>query len=489
MGRIATIENTAASGLPQYNNLKVIVRGRPRFIDPQLNGGTLRFAITRGFNFTSLIPDNQAPITEDAYIGSTRIKVGTLPTAMTIGTLVRIGNSEALGEYGIVIDTIDGNAIDVATPLISNYSASPDQDVIPVLSLVGTPCNVLSPPDPRIITIDSWHNIVPYDILLISSTPTILTSLQEYTIKRANLFGTRAGNSGIGEPAVIYKYQIELDTKTGLLPFAPAIGSVFYLKALPLYFRGSWGTGDIAIPSDVGPCVFDAFYGSLLDTYPTYTKLGIQTWDSFGGQVNASLTGNQQWQAIPSNYLVLERQISSNSLLFWQQITGYFQYQRRGYFQAQLNSEGKFSFSTGLLVPKWPSNREYGWVIPLYSISAVRAIVQFEPQTAQIFEIPANTLTYIRPHVLVDPNAVPIDRLIISFKGSPNSTVQIQDLEYDGTSISSLSYYILGSGAAFGQSRWLAGGFSIKPLFYNLNSLQARYSDGVSHYNAGYLYN
>jgi hypothetical protein len=489
MGRIVTIENTAASGLPQYNNLKVIVRGRPRFIDPQLDGGTLRFAIKRGFNFSAIIPDNQAEITEDAYKDSYRITMGSRPSWMGISTLIRLGSSESIGEFHIVNDTIDVNAIDVSTPLATTYSASPDQATIPVVSLIGTPCNVYVPvTDPRIMTIDSWYTIVPSDALLISATPDVLESLQEYSIKRAKLFSTRAGNTGIGEPALIYQYHIELNTKTGLLPFIPAVGSKFYLKACPLFFRGIWGVGDQAIPAEVGPCVLDAFYGGLLNTNVINTKLGIQTWDSFGQQANLALTGDQQWQEVPSNYLVLERPITSDSLLFWQRITGNFQYQKRGFFQAELSSEGRFSFSTGLLVPKWPTDHEYGWVIPLFSRSPVRAVVQFEPQAEQIFEIPSNTLTFIRPHVLVDPNGTPIDRLIISFKGSPNSRVEIRDLEYDGTLVTSLSYYILGSGEAYGQKRWLAGGFSVKPLFYSLAVLQARYSDGVSRYNAGHIY-
>ena len=711
MGRITTIETTAASGLPQYNNLKIIVRGKPRFIDPQLDGGTLRFAIKRGFNFSAIIPDNQVELAEDAYKDSYQIIMESRPSWMGIDTLIRIGDSEVIGELHIINDTIDANGIGVSTPLISNYTADKTQEIVPVVSLVGTPCLVYSPGDLRVMKIDSWYKIVPSDVLLMSSTPTVLESLQEYPVKRADFIGTRAG---IGdEPATIYQYFVELATKTGLLPFVPEVGLQLYLKAMPLFFRGEWGSGDIAIPADVGPCVLDAFFGGLLNTNTIDTKLGIQTWDAFGTQANTAATGNQQWQEIPSNYLVLERPITSDSLLFWQRITGNFQYQKAGYFQAELNSEGKFCFSTGLLVPKWPTDHEYGWVIPLFSRSDVTCVVQYEPQEQQIFEIPSNTLTFIRPHVKVLYNTImsgqlplitagdqiltssivctnlsytftvvaasaevgatytnngqtfivqetiagettlkcsatgapagsgnltktsgigdativfsssivvydtfttnvahgyvtgtkiqftsagtlpsgistntdyyavvnssttfrladtlehaiaeigiiaiadvgtgmhrctdptinfitsgvssghyftvagvkytianvtattftltetfpttssavsytileldrtKIDRLLISFKGSPNSRVEIRDWQYDGTIVSSLSYYILGTKEAFGQKRWLAGGFSVKPLFYNLAVLRARYSDGVSRYNAGYTY-
>ena len=701
MGRISTIETTAASGLPRYNNLKVIVRGRPRYIDPQLDGGTLRFAVKRGFNFSAIIPDNQAEITEDAYKDTYRITMGSRPTWMGIGTLIRLGNSEAIGELHVVRDTIDVNAIDVFTPLVTNYSAAPDQSTIPVVSLVGTPCNVFVPTgypyNQRIFTIDSWYMIVPSDVILMSSTPDILESYQEYSVKRADLFGTRTGNSGIGEPATVYLYHIELDTKTGLLPFEPTVGMKMYLKALPLFFRGEWGAGDIEIPADVGPCLADAFFGGLLNTNVIDTKLGIQTWDAFGQQANltdsfinqvelysslvtyaagefvkdgigaiyysivddnlgnsitdtskwASYKPKSQWQSIPENHLILERPLTSDSLLFWQRITGNFQYQKAGYFQAELTSEGKFCFSSNLLVPKWPSDHEYGWVIPLFSRSAVTCVVQFEPQAQQVFEIPSNTLTFIRPkvkiiyntvitgsiplvtagdriltaaisftadpltdlctttinhgfttvvkvkietegtipnglllqtnyHIIVDspttfrladtiehakagtgviditstgtgihrvtnPNInfltlglkeghffswsgnlwkianitantftligeafpttatavpftileqdlTPIDRILMSFKGSPNSRVEIRDWQYDGTMVTSLSYYILGTKEAYGQKRWLAGGFNIKSLFYNLAVLRARYSDGVSRYNSGHTY-
>jgi len=650
MGRISTIESTAASGLPRYNNLKVVVRGRPRFIDPQLDGGTLRFAVKRGFNFSAIIPDNQAEISQDVYKDSYRITMSSRPTWMGMGTLIRLGSSEVIGELHIVQDTIDLDAVDVYEPIISNYSATQDQSTIPVVSLVGTPCNVYAPtefPDSKkIMTIDSWYKIVPSDKLLMSGTPDVLESFEEYEVKRADFFGTREGNEGIGEPAILYQYHIELNTKTGLLPFIPSVGLKLYLRAQPLYFRGEWGVGDLEIPPDVGPCVLDAFFGSLLESNDVGTQLGIQTWDAFGQQANLAEAENQQWQKIPENFLMLERPITSDSLLFWQRITGDFQYQKKGYFQAELSDEGKFCFSSNLLVPKWPSDREYGWVIPLFSRSAVRCVFQFEPQEPQIFEIPSNTLTFIRPHVkkvyntiasgvipfvamgdtilttdfvvtfnpttnqctsnvehgflsgakirfstlgslpsgistqtdyfvvtdsptefrlsdtvekakagistiviteigsgmhrCTNPNInlislgikkghylsssnlllkimnvtnrtvtiesayplsvtalsysalkqdlTPIDRILISFKGSPNSRVEIRDWQYDGTIVSSLSYYILGTKEAYGQKRWLAGGFCVKPLFYNLAILRARYSDGVSRYNAGHTY-
>jgi len=119
----------------------------------------------------------------------------------------------------------------------------------------------------------------------------------------------------------------------------------------------------------------------------------------------------------------------------------------------------------------------------------VRCVVQFEPQPPQIFNIPANTLTFIRPHVFVDPAKAPIERLVVAFKGAPNSQIEIRDWQFDGSPVTSLSYYILGAKEAYGQKRWLAGGFSVKPLFHNLATLKARYADGVSKYNAGYIYN
>jgi hypothetical protein len=492
MGRISTIEDTAASGLPHYNNLKVIVRGRPRYLDPQLDGGTLRFAIKRGFNFSAVIPDNQSEIVEDAYKDSSTIVLKSRPSWMSMGTLVRVGTSEKIGEMHHVLDTIDPSSIELTEPLIANYSASEDQGTIPVVSLLGSPCSVYAPigdPDnKRIMQVESWWKIVPGDVILMSLTPDVLESLEEYTVKRADYFDSRDGNTGIGEPAILYRYQIEIESKTGLLPFIPELGLRIYLKALPLFIRDGWGVGDIDIPSDVGPCLLDSFYGSLLITNATETVMGIQTWDSFGGQANAAETGNQEWEKITKNHFLRERPISSDSMLFWQRITGNFQYQKAGYFISELNDEGRFTFSTDLLVPKWPTDREYGWVIPIVSKSAVKAIVQFEPQEQQVFEIPADTLTFIRPHVLEDTEGVPIDRLIISFIGSPNSKVEIRDWQYDGSIVNSVSYYILGTGEPYGGKRWLAGGFCAKPLFFNLSVLKARYSDGVSRYNAGHSY-
>lgn len=484
MGRLSYIEDLASSGLMQHTNLKLIVRGRPRYLDPQLNGGNLRFGFTRGFNFTALLPNNQVYIAEDAYKDSTRVTMVSRPLPMTISTLVRIGDNESVGELHIVSDLVDDTAIEISEPLLVNYSADPTQDIIPAVSLIGTPASIyMALTSQTIMMVESWYPIVPNDNLWLSQSPNILTSLQLFQVKRANFMGTRAGIPGTGEPTTLYRYEIELKTETGLLPFIPEASLPLYLSVQPLYFRDGYGIGDLTIPSEVGPCLLDAFFGNLLITHKAETYLGLMTFDSFGNQLNFT---DQNWEPISENHLLLERTISSDSLLFWQRITGNFQYQKKGYFLAELNSEGKYTMSTDLLVPEWPVDKERGWVIPLFSRSAVRCIMQFEPQEQQVFEIPSNTLTFIRPKIQI--GTTPIQRLLVSFLGSPNSRVEIRDWEFDGSTVKSVSYYMLGGVAAYGDQRWMTGGFCVKPLFYNLNVLKAHYSDGVSRYNNGYMY-
>jgi hypothetical protein len=226
-------------------------------------------------------------------------------------------------------------------------------------------------------------------------------------------------------------------------------------------------------------------------------------WDAFGLQLNATDPTIPEWKIVPSNYLILERPIRSDSLLFWQRINGKFQFKKKGYFQAELDDDGLFTISSDLLIPKWPVNvgqlrydnsvnppRQYthGWVIPILSQSPVKISVQYEPQAVQTYDVPSNTLTFIRPKIYVESTGKPINRIVMAIKGSPNSRVEIRNWEYDGSAVESLSYYILGTNEAFGDTRWLAGGCSIKPLFFNLDLLKARYSDGVSKYNSGYVY-
>ena len=483
MGRLSYIEDLASSGLMQHTNLKLIVRGRPRYLDPQMIGGNLRFGFSRGFNFTALLPDNQVYLAQDAYKDSNTLTLKSRPSAMTIDTLIRIGQNENVGELHIVSDLIDSTGIEISEPLLENYTADITQDPIPSVSLIGTPSFVyMGLSSQTIMLIESWYPIVPNDNLWLSGTPLVLTSLQLYQVKRANFLGTRAGVTSI-EPSIIYRYEIELNTQTGRLPFVPENGLPLYLNCQPLYFRGGYGVGDLTLPADVGPCLVDAFYGNMLESYTAETHLGFMTFDSFGNQLNYS---DQLWEQIPSNYLILERTISSDSLLFWQRITGNFQYQKKGYFLAELDDEGKYTMSSDLLVPKWPVEKERGWVIPLFSRSKFRCVIQFEPQEQQVFEIPSNTLTFIRPKIQIGDSS--IQRILISFSGYPDSRVEIRDWEFDGSMIKSLSYYMLGGPEAYGDKRWMAGGFCVKPLFYNLNVLKAHYSDGVSRYNNGYMY-
>jgi hypothetical protein len=304
-----------------------------------------------------------------------------------------------------------------------------------------------------------------------------------------NLLSMGTGTHTLLIGKVTYRYIIELDTQTGLLPLIPDVGSTLYLKAHPLYLRKDFNEvgGDLAIPNDVGPFLLDAFHGTMIAGYKVDTVIGLKTFDSFGSQTNLEYAVGQQWQTVKSNYLVLERPILSESLLFWQRIAGNFQFQQNGFFQAELDANGEFTISTDILVPEWPTDIQRGWVIPLLARVETKVVVQFEPQAQQMFTIPGNTLAFVRPKIIADPNSS-VRRLLLSLKGSPNSRVEIRDWEFDGQSVSSLSYFLLGKGDAWGVERWMAGGFSIKPLFLNMSVLNAQYSDGVSKYNAGYIY-
>jgi hypothetical protein len=333
---------------------------------------------------------------------------------------------------------------------------------------------------------ESWYQMVPGDSILISPSPETLDSLAEFEVTKANLITTRPG-VGV-EPVVVYRYEIEITSDSNLIPFTPSVDFLAYLKAQPMFQRGDYGAGDLQIPPEIGPCLLDAFYGDLQINNKVRTKLGIKTWDAFGGQINTVAAGNQQWQAIPSNYLMLERPIRSDTFLFWQRISGKFQLLQHGFFQAELDANGEFVMSSDLLVPRWPVDKQRGWVIPIIPATPVTVSVQFEPQERQYYTLPANTLSFIRPHINADPSGVPITRVVVAIKGAKGSRVEIRDWQYDGSAVLSLSYFMLGIGAAFGNDRWLAGGFCVKPLFFNLDVLKARYSDGVSRYNAGYLY-
>jgi hypothetical protein len=123
----------------------------------------------------------------------------------------------------------------------------------------------------------------------------------------------------------------------------------------------------------------------------------------------------------------------------------------------------------------------------LSSASSKIKIVNVTANTITLESSYPNTVEAVA-YEIIEQDITPIDRVLVSFKGSPNSRVEIRDWQYDGSMVTSISYYILGTKEAYGQKKWLAGGFNVKPLFYNLAVLRARYSDGVSKYNAGHTY-
>lgn len=493
MGRLRDIESLGAGTVNSYTNVKMIVRGRPQYLDPQLVKGTLRFAQVRGSSFGALQPANRFSLTQTAPKGSTVLTLESRPSWFQIGCLVRVGVTERVGELQIVQDLIDPLSLEVRSPLAAEYAVGAAVDQTPQCSLLGTPASFIgtsqAPLQRRVLLIESWYQMVPGDSILASSTPDVLTSLSEHTLGRANLIGTRPGVESAGEPATIWKYECELSSGSGLLPFVPSAGTPLYLKAQPLFYRQDFASGDIKLPPTLGPCAVDAFYGGLLYNQKTHTVLGIKTYDVFGNQLNYAAAGNQQWQVVPSNYVMLQRPIPSESLLLWKRIQGRFQLIRTGnIFQAQLDGNGQFVMSSDMLVPPWDSTSQHGWVIPVTAESDVTVSVQFEPQERQYFTVPHSALTLIRPKIFADPAGAPITRVVVAIQGAPNSSVQIRDWMYDGSAVNSLSYFILGTGAAFGLDRWLAGGFSLKPVFLDLNVLKASYSDGVSTYDSGLVY-
>lgn len=405
MGRLSEIEEIAAGTIPYFSNLKMLVRGRPRFVDPQLDSGILRFATKRGFNCTAVIANNQVGLAEDVFKDSHRVTLVARPRELNLNTLIRIGDSAEIGEMHIVSDLIGTTAFETRDPLILSYSADIAQNRVPVVSLVGTPCIIYreeQEESPHFFC-ESWYQIVPGDALLLSPTPEILPSLTSYEVREALYLSQRDGDTNLGEPSVVYRYRIALKTKTGLLPFKPKFEMRFFLKAQPLFIRDTSGVSDVEIPQDMGPCLLDAFFGGLLYTSKTETRIGLRTWDSFSQQLNVPPDG-QPWQMVPPNHMILERPISSDSFLFWQRITGNFQFQKKGFFLAELSDEGRFSMTSDLLVPPWPSDKERGWVIPVLARSAARCVIQFEPQPPQIFEIPSNSLYFIRPRIFTEPH-------------------------------------------------------------------------------------
>lgn len=479
IGRLRDIENVVAGTLNTYSNLKMQVRSRPRFIDPQLLQGSLRFGKTYGFNFTAVNPDNKFLLTSNAQKDTYRLTLSDRPKWYDLECLIRIGTSERVGELNIINDLVSTTSLDVRNLLLQDYITTDNIYV----SLIGTPMKFFgvsaSPFTRKYLLMESYYEVVPGDIILCTPTPDILDSFSEYPVKTATLLTTRVGSGT--EPDIVYQYQIELSNQSTLISFNPSVGLISFLKAQPLFKRLNYPDGDIAVPNDIGPCLIDAFYGGLLYQKNVKTVVGLKTYDSFGNQLN----GND-WQVVAPNHQMLERSISADTFLLWQRIQGFFQYRKNGTFQAELDADGRFIMSSDLLVPKWNADKQHSWVIPFYAQAECVISIQFEPQEKQIFHVPSNTLFLARPKLLKSDK--PIDRIIVAIEGSPNSHVVMQSWQYDGSVVNSLSYYILGAEDAYGKDRWLAGGFSLKPIFLNLAPLKATYSDGVSRYNSGHIY-
>jgi hypothetical protein len=244
---------------------------------------------------------------------------------------------------------------------------------------------------------------------------------------------------------------------------------IIYLRAQPGY-----QSGQLRVLLANGPFVLDYISGPFFEDMEVDEYLNVQLFDALG----LPLTGYEKPVAVGKNFAVTATKIASDSMLFWDVIVGAVQI-RDGKFLAVTDENGRFVLSKEL-VPEFKT--ETLWDIPVLSDTAALLRVKFEPNDYRSFSLPDGILQ--RVTVGMNPGDLPASRIEVVIQAQhPGALVEFGDWVAHST-VSYLSYQV--TSTAYGSNVWQAGSLMLKPYFFTLQDIAARYDS--SGYDSGVVY-
>jgi hypothetical protein len=435
------IEDTAGQLAKDYSNLKLIPRGTPVFLDQSLRG-VVRFAKRRGNFLPTLAADNSSELAADISPPTdtfflTRVVSGmeVVDAVLTLGPgreLVRISD----------IDPTTGQVTSEADVLGIHMTGEG-------VNLFGVPIEMIGNHSAGVLVIQvrSEFKIVGGDQIAIDTTAGLLNSTISTLVTNVKFLGIAIGNR------INYELTLERGIDRSLVDEEDIL-----LRGQPGYESASMSTARLN-----GPFVLDYISGPFFEDTVIDEFLNVQLLNPLG----TALPGFEDPVGVPKNYAVVAIPISAESMLFWTVLQGAVQY-RAGKFVAVADSNGRFVLSTEL-VPSFPAGE---WQIPLRSNDTALFRVKFEPGDFRDISLSAGLLH--RHTVGIPSGGAPASRIEIVIAGRPNVEVEINNwIPIGSSSLSSLVYQI--TSTAFGDAVWQAGSLMLKPYFFTLADISARY--------------
>lgn len=446
------IESLGQAIAKDYANVRLYPRGTPRFLDQNLRG-VVRFAKRRGNFLPVLSPQNDSTLAADVVPPTDRLTLSRVTTGFTVlDAVLSLGPGREL----VRISDIDADTGEVTTAadMLGTHTTGEGVD------LYGVPVEVIGPQPAGDATIQirSDYPVMVGDALAIDTTAGLLSSTVETRITDVTFLGLTIEGRRNYEVVLAEGIARSLANEEDIL-----------LRAQPGY-ESQAETIDVR-----GPFVMDFISGPFVEQTVIDEYLSVQLQNALGDP----LPGFSSPAAVSKNSPVTAMSIPNEAMLFWDVITGSVQ-MRDGRFTAVTDSDGRFAV-TQQLVPSFPAGTE--WQIPVIANDAVLVRIGFLPNAFREFSLGANLAERITVGTTaVEADANRIEVVIRSERGG--SEVSFNDWLTTTSAATQLQYLV--TSTAFGNAAWQSSSLMLKPYFFTLADISARYD--FTAYNQGVVH-
>jgi hypothetical protein len=446
------IEDLGQAVAKDYSNLRLMPRGTPVFFDQNLRG-TIRFAARRGNFLPVIAPQNDSELAADVAPPTDRLTLARVTAGFTVtDAVISLGPGRELARIADIDETT--GEVTTAADMVGTHVEGEGVD------LYGVPIEVIGPQaaGDTAIQVRSSHLIVIGDQVAIDTTQGLLSSTVSTDITGVLYLGT----------ALDGRRNYELTLSEGIArPLANE--EDILLRAQPGY-ESRAGRIDVR-----GPFVLDYVSGPFFERTTVDEFLNVQLQNSLGDP----LPGFSSPVSLGKNSAVVNMSIPNEALLFWQVLAGASQF-RDNRFTAVTDADGHFTI-TQELVPPFPAGVE--WEIPVRADDAALIRVAFLPNDYRTFSVGAGTPTRITVGMLSSEQ--PSTRIEIVVQ-SQNAGAEIIFNDWVTTTSSAAQLYYQVTSTAFGSNEWQAGSLLLKPYFFTLADIRARYD--FTAYNQGVVH-
>lgn len=452
MNLLRSIEDLGQAVAKDYANIRLVPRGTPVFFDQNLRG-TIRFATRRGNFLPVIAPQNSSALAADISPPSNQLTLARVTSGFTVtNAVISLGPGRELARI-VDIDETTGDVV-TETDMVGTHTDGEGVD------LYGVPIEVIGPQaaGTAVIQIRSSFTVMIGDQIAIDTTKGLLSSTVSTTITGAQFLGT----------ALDGRSNYELTLEQGIARTLANEEDIL-LRAQPGYESDSERI-DVR-----GPFVLDYISGPFFEQTVVDEYLNVQLQTSLGDPLGGFTTP----VSVGKNSPVINMSIPNEALLFWHVLAGEVQF-INGRFTAVTDSNGRFALTHELVPPFHPGVE---WEIPILANDTALVRVAFLPNDYRTFSLGASTPTRIT--VGMTPTEQASTRIEIAIQTqTPGAHIVFNDWVTTTSAAAQMFYQV--TSTAFGNNEWQAGSLMLKPYFFTLNDIRARYD--FTAYNQGVVH-